>query len=97
VTIPEIRRRLHELADELAAGMRGGREMSAELRRLAEATRRRPAPRVAPIKSHPATAQTSEEIRKLAKFLPNASQAEIAHEFNVNPGRVSEALRGKRQ
>jgi hypothetical protein len=88
MTIPEIRRRLHELA--VSAGI-------PELAELAEATRRRPAPRVAPVKSRPLEPWLAEWIRETAEENPDATQMEIAREFGVNIGRVSEALHGKRQ
>ena len=36
------------------------------------------------------------QIRAMKAEEPNISQAEIGRRLNLNPGRVSEALRGKR-
>jgi len=36
------------------------------------------------------------KIRAIKEAEPDLPQAEIARRFDVNPGRVSEALRGKR-
>jgi hypothetical protein len=53
MTIPEIRERLHQLADELVRDVdcSVSWNVATELRRLAEATRRRPTVRRAPDKS----------------------------------------------
>ncbi|HEU4762905.1 MAG TPA: hypothetical protein VFS74_11340 [Gemmatimonadales bacterium] len=85
--IPEIRERLHVLAEEL--GVR-------ELHRLAEETRRRPYARVAPVKSRPIDPAVRKAVRAYAAAHPDAHQREIGQMFNLNPGRVSESLRGKR-
>jgi len=86
-TIPEIRTRLIELADQTGID---------ELRELAEATRRRPAVRRSVPRSRPMTAELRDEIRRHAAGHPRATLAEIAAACGVNPGRVSEALGGKR-
>lgn len=86
-TIPEVRARLHALADELGVE---------ELHALAEATRRRPASRRTAAKSTPMTASIAEGIRRFAEAKPQRSHVEIANAFGVNPGRVSEALSGRR-
>lgn len=86
-TIPEIRARLHELADEHGI---------AELAELAEATRRRRPCRVAPVRSRPMTRARKAAIRAYAEAHPQEHLQEIADAFHVNPGRVSEALAGFR-
>lgn len=86
-TIPEIRIRLHEIAAEHGID---------ELHYLAEATRRRPPLRVARVKSRPIDPAVKAAIRAYALAHPNAHAQEIAEVFNVNHGRVSEALIGKR-
>lgn len=86
-TIPEIRARLHELAHE------HGIE---ELADLAEATRRRPPIRLAPVRSRPMDHAVTVAIRAYAAAHPTAHLSAIAEVFKVNPGRVSEALAGKR-
>lgn len=85
--IPEVRVRLHELADQHGLP---------ELHELAEATRRRPAVRRAAPQSRPMTPELQAEIRSYAAKHPRATLARIADALEVNPGRVSEALNGKR-
>ena len=86
-SIPELRKRLRELADELD---------SDELNAIADEMQRSPAAKRAPKKSAPFTAEMAEEIRQFAKAHPDAHNQEIADHFGVNPGRVSEALNNKR-
>lgn len=83
LTIPQIRRRMYELADELDCD---------ELNDLATDTfRNSPVTRAAP-SSATLTPVLAERIRRFHKNNPRLHQREIAHRFNVNPGRVSEAL-----
>jgi len=88
MTIPEIRKRLHELA--VSAGIR-------ELADLAEATRRRRCVRVAPVKGRRLTELERAEIRRLVWAHPHLHLHDIAGQYGVNPGRISETIRGKRQ
>jgi hypothetical protein len=84
LTIPEIRARMHQLAEEYGIE---------ELHDLAEATKRTsPVRRKAPIKSRELTPQLAIRIRNYARRNPTLSYAEIAQHYNVNPGRVSEAM-----
>ena len=85
--IPDIRKRLEEIADETGI---------AELKTLSKHLTRRGAQRVAPVKSVPVDDAKRDEIRQFAMNNSAMSQAEIGRVFNVNPGRVSEALRGFR-
>lgn len=87
MTIPEIRDRLFELADELDCP---------ELIRLAEATRRRAPVRKAPVKSRPISRAVKVAIAAYAAAHPDAHLQAIADVFKVNHGRVSETLAGKR-
>jgi hypothetical protein len=87
LTIPQIRARLHELADETGIE---------ELAELADATRRRPPLRVASVRSRPIDPAVLDAIRAYAVAHPDTHAQEIAEVFNVNHGRVSEALIGKR-
>lgn len=82
-SIPEIRKRLHVLADELDCP---------ELHELAEATRRNPPVRKAPARSRPMHRKVGEAIRAYADANPRTSYQAIAEVFKVNAGRVSEAL-----
>lgn len=86
--LPEITSRLRELAVEMNCE---------ELRTLVdEIGRRKLGPR-APVTSRKITDEIRERIRSIHKDNPNLSQAEIAIQVGVNPGRVSETLRGKRK
>jgi hypothetical protein len=85
--LPEVAARLRELATELGCG---------ELSELANEIARRPRGQRAPITSVPMTDKLRAKIRAIKEAEPDLSQAEIARRFDVNPGRVSEALRGKR-
>lgn len=85
--VPEVAARLRALAAE-----RGIPELSV----LADHLRRRPAVRRAAPSSTPMTDATARAIRAYAAAFPLAPLTGIARTFNVNPGRVSEALRGKR-
>ncbi len=81
--IPEIRQRLYELADEYGID---------ELRVLADETFRRSPKKRAKTRSPKLTPKLAAEMRLYAKDHPNAHQQDIANHFNVNHGRVSEAL-----
>ena len=85
--IPEIQHRLNELSNEHSLP---------ELAELANALRRRVAKKIAPATSTRMSDELRERIRELKDNSPSISQVEIARRFHVNPGRVSEALRGKR-
>lgn len=79
--IPEIRKELAEISGRLAV--------------LADELNRRSGPR-APSTSERIDAELAATIRKYAKTFPDMTQADIGRVFNVNQGRVSEAIRGKR-
>ncbi len=86
--LPEVANRLREIAAEHKIG---------ELEILANEIRRRPIEKRAPDKSRPMTPELAAEILDWCHTFPTQSQAEVARRFNVNPGRVSEALRGFRE
>ena len=86
-TIPQIRERLHELAEQLGCQ---------ELHELAEETKREFHGRIAPVRSKFVSDAVVWRIKRLAKDHPNMSQQEIAVAVGVNAGRVSETLFGKR-
>lgn len=88
--LPEVRDALHEISDDLLA-------LSEKIKKLSDETRKRPARRKAPAKSHPVTPELIKKITHYANENPSASQFEIGRKFNVNQGRVSEVLMGKRQ
>lgn len=85
--LPEVAERLRELSGELGCD---------ELDALADEIARRPSGERAPATSAPMTDALRDEIRAMKAADPDLSQAEIGRRLNVNPGRVSEALRGKR-
>lgn len=85
--LPEIAIRLRELAIELGCG---------ELSDLADEIARRPVRQRAPTTSAPMTDALRAEIRAMRAAEPDLSHAEIGRRLNLNPGRVSETLRGKR-
>jgi hypothetical protein len=85
--LPEVAARLRELATDLGCG---------ELSDLADEIGRRSARQRAPITSASMTDALKAQIRALKAAEPDLSQAEIGRRLNLNPRRVSEALRGKR-
>ena len=88
MTIPEIRDRLHELADEYGIG---------ELHDLANETKRHYHGRRARSTAPELTPELAAKIRAMADAYPHAGYMSIARSFRVSIGRVSEALFGKRQ
>lgn len=85
--LPEVAARLRELATDLGCG---------ELSDLADEIGRRSPRQRAPTTSAPMTDTLKAQIRAMKAAEPDLSQAEIGRRLNLNPGRVSEALRGKR-
>jgi hypothetical protein len=85
--LPDVANRLRELAIDLAC---------AELNDLADEIGRRSPRQRAPTTSARMTEALRVQIRAMKAAEPDLSQAEIGKRFNLNPGRVSEALRGKR-
>lgn len=82
-SIPEIRSRLREIADEYGID---------ELHDLADETYRNSPVKRASNKSVHLTPELAEEIRIFCDKFPKLHQRDVAQRFNVNPGRVSEAL-----
>ena len=87
MTIPEVRDRLRELAEE-----HGIEELNA----LADQMYREYNNGRASTRSPTVTAELAEEIRAYKKSHPDAHQQDIAEHFGVNHGRISEALSGDR-
>ena len=85
--IPQIRARLRVLADKHGID---------ELHDLADDTYRNPPVTRAKRKSAKFTPALAAKIRKYQKKNSNLHQRDIAHKFNVNPGRVSDALNNKK-
>lgn len=86
-TIPEIRDRMIQMADEHGLP---------ELKELAEQTRRRRPIRRAPSRRKNPDNAEAEHIRAFAASHPRADYQEIASRFGTNIGRISEVLSGKR-
>jgi hypothetical protein len=85
--LPEVATRLRELAIDLDCD---------ELNDLADEIGRRPSGQRAPRTSAPMTDSLRARIRAMKAAEPNLSHTEIGRRLNLNPGRVSETLRGKR-
>lgn len=92
-TIPEVREELEQILRICEMPMLARVVVEAAIRDL----KRRPPVRKAKPKSAHAGPALRAAIRGFAKKHPGLSQLEIARRFNVNPGRVSEAIRGKRK
>lgn len=86
-SIPEIRARLRELATK---------HNLPELNDLADETFRVQPAKRAKRRSPKVTASMAAQIRQYKKANPDAHQQDIAELFNVNHGRVSEALNYQR-
>lgn len=85
--LPEVANRVRELAIQLHCE---------ELEGLANEIGRRSSGQRAAATSVPMTDSLRDQIRAMKAADPEISQAEIGKRLNINPGRVSETLRGKR-
>ena len=94
-TIPEIRQRMFELSNELALLSNRQIEIAVELEELANETYRRTYER-APVTSRRITNEVRLSVVKMATDYPELSHQAIAEVHNINLGRVSEILHGKR-
>ncbi|MBV7258827.1 hypothetical protein [Erythrobacter crassostreae] len=81
--IPDLRQRIREIADE---------ENLDELHDIADEMHRNSPIRRAKNQSQTLTPELAKKIRDFAKKHPNMHQRDIAPKFNVNPGRVSQAM-----
>lgn len=93
--VPKVRSRLPEIADELQALARTLTTRARELRKLEKELYRETGPRVTP-RSQKITAELRSAVVAMKLANPNMSHQEIGGHFNINPGRVSEILRGLR-
>lgn len=82
-TISKIRERLREIAEE---------HNVPEIHALVDEMYRRSPVRRAPIRNQRLTPALAAEIRRFARENPRMHQQDIAEHFDVNHGRVSEAL-----
>lgn len=90
--LPEVAKRMREIGELI---QENHPKESAELFELAAEIKRRSGPR-APAASTKITPELYEEIKEFAEANPDMSHQDIAVVFNVNHGRVSEAIKGKR-
>lgn len=93
-TIPQLRHRLLQIADDLYQD--GLSAVAHELRTIAIETTRRYGGRKAKARFAKLTPEKAAEIRDMARRFPEASNQQLANWCKTNPGRVSEALTGKR-
>ena len=86
--LPEVAARLRELAEDLGCE---------ELNDLADEIARRHSGQRAPIASAPMTDELRYKIRAMKEANPDSlSMPRLGRRLNLNPGRVSETLKGKR-
>lgn len=86
-SIPEIRVRLLELSEA---------HDIPELAELVDEMYRQSPIRRAPVTSKTLTPALAAEIRRYARQNPSMSQQDIANNFTVNPGRVSDSMNRKK-
>lgn len=92
--IPEVAKRIREISEQISGSFP---DEATELAQLADELRRRsPTLPRAPATSTPMTPELAEEIREFSEANPRTSHQDIAVIFNVNHGRVSEVISGKR-
>jgi len=88
--IPEVRGRFDKIIKLMLM-------MAREMEVLHQELHRRPVVKRADDSSEPMTPMLSAAIRVYAIENPDLTQMEVGKHFNVSQGRVSEAMRGKRQ
>lgn len=86
--IPEIQQRLLEISEETD---------NEEIRELAFALSRRKSFHRAQPTSEKMTDELKSSIRSFVRSNPGMPQTKVATMFNVNPGRISEVMRGYRR
>ena len=87
-TIPALREELRVLSYRLGIP---------RLREIADELKRRPARKSDKVIATPMTPELRDAIRDYAIANPSMTQVEVAAVFKVNPGRVSEAVHGRRK
>ncbi len=93
LTIPQIRERLSYIAKKLDLSEPS---IANEVRYLISQLFRRPAIQRIETRAPRSSHSLRQQIRAYAATHPNLSQQLMAVHFNVNPGRISEALAGFR-
>jgi hypothetical protein len=96
MTIPEVRKELMAIAIEMAQLSRQLIVLTERQEILVSQLKRRKGPDKSPITSRAMSPEVVALIHELHQKNPSLSQAQIALLANVNNGRVSETLRGKR-
>ena len=95
LTIPQVRDRLNSLVLEQRTLADRQRVIAREIEDLIQHMYRRKYDR-APVKSRRVTAEIHNSVRATAARYPELSHQEIAEMHNINIGRVSEILHGRR-
>lgn len=96
--IPEVRKQLSQAADDLRTGARKPETIAKHLDFLVtELWRKKSRRKVGKAIRTPLTPEIKAEIRAYAKLHKDQDLQEIANQFNVNPGRVSEIVSGHRK
>lgn len=94
-TIPQIRELIGELTEESKTLARRQLYIAQKINLLAEETRRRSYDR-APVTSRRVTSAVRNSVREMAEQFPDLSHQAIAEAHDINIGRISEILHGKR-
>jgi hypothetical protein len=95
LTIPQIREEVQQLTVESTQLARRQIQINARLNALMQETYRRSYSR-APTTSRRITADVRASVRHVAANNPDMAHQDIAEAHNINIGRVSEILHGKR-
>ena len=95
LTIPQIRDLITELAEEGKQLALRQLEINTRINALMQETYRRSYTR-APVTSRRITPAVRASVRQMAADFPDMSHQEIAEAHDINIGRVSEILHGKR-
>lgn len=96
--IPEVRKRLSALANDLRTGTKKPTTVAKNLDFLViELWRRKPRKQAAKAIRTPITPELKAQIRAFARQHKAMDQQEIGNHFNVNAGRISELLSGFRR
>ena len=94
--IPEVREALLDIATDLER-IHELPHQARKIRALVDQMRRRPFTRKKHRVSKPVTSDIIHGVLYLARVRKDWTQIEIAKHLDINPARVSEILRGKRQ